>query len=703
MKKTIYLLFIVICGILLIGCGPNECQGEECEEPCIGEECEEPCTGDECTVIEKPEYEEIIVTYFDTTIPDIVDSNITLPTSYTYEDDCIVDIVWSSSNARTLSSKGVYRSNALDEQITLSATITSLDFDEEYSYTKAVSTTGLMTKEEYLEIISVYIPDYVYNDITLVKRDLTFASKNWFGNITYNSSDEDVLTSQGVYCNQNANDTKVIFSYTIELNGIVVTGQKEVTVEGKKELYYAELAKEWLSDYFTKLGRVMESIDLPSTDDNDRVRFTWASSNLDVLSNEGVLVTFASNLNTKLTVTITMGDTVETWETTVYTHNEEEAFAFLINKLHYDVINQGVTKVFDHNATNAGYLPFYVQDVVLSDAIISTSSDDSNKTYAVATANANVNGLRITTGLLPVGRPGRPKTAKVSTDFITVHDTGDSVMSAAQWNNYVVNSDTRQVSWNFTVDDVSIYQHVPLSEVAYHAGDGSNAFKLIDTGIKYAGVNPTITLGNDHYLYINGQKSSIATPKVTSTSSTYYGSYANAITPAGLYTCKGGNGNYYIDNVYASTYSQASGILYVCSSGGNRNSVGIESCINKGVDYNQVMRNTANLVAHLLVYYDLDTTRVLQHRNFSGKLCPQVMIQNDTWKYFMNMVEAEYYILKYMPNIKLEYTSNNPSILSNSGKILKMVTEKTTVSYDVKITFNGKTETFTKETVIMPV
>ena len=91
-------------------------------------------------------------------------------------------------------------------------------------------------------------------------------------------------------------------------------------------------------------------------------------------------------------------------------------------------------------------------------------------------------------------------------------------------------------------------------------------------------------------------------------------------------------------SVYASNYSQNVLKFYVCTKGGNRNSVGIETCINQGVDYNQVLRKTANLVANLLVYFDLDPSRVLTHRSFSGKLCPQVMIENDMLSNFLNVM-----------------------------------------------------------------
>ena len=174
------------------------------------------------------------------------------------------------------------------------------------------------------------------------------------------------------------------------------------------------------------------------------------------------------------------------------------------------------------------------------------------------------------------------------------------------------------------------------------------------------------------------------------------------ISPAGIYTERGANGNYYMAAVHASNYSQNVLKFYVCTNGGNRNSIGIETCINQGVDYNQVMRNTANLVAHLLVYYNLNPTRVLHHQHFSGKLCPQVMIENDMLGNFHNVIENEYIIAKYLEGITFKYESNNPDILSNEGKILKTVTTDTKVSYKVTVSYKGETKTFELSTIIKP-
>lgn len=74
--------------------------------------------------------------------------------------------------------------------------------------------------------------------------------------------------------------------------------------------------------------------------------------------------------------------------------------------------------------------------------------------------------------LLPKAkRPGYKMAAK----YITVHDTGnDSKGANAKMHNSYVHNNAPNPSWHFTVDDKEIYQHLPLDENGWHAGDGTN-------------------------------------------------------------------------------------------------------------------------------------------------------------------------------------------------------------------------------------
>lgn len=70
-------------------------------------------------------------------------------------------------------------------------------------------------------------------------------------------------------------------------------------------------------------------------------------------------------------------------------------------------------------------------------------------------------------------RPGFP----LKPEYITVHETDNTARGAnAEAHARLLEAGNRErvASWHFTVDDHSIYQHIPTNEVAWHAGDGGN-------------------------------------------------------------------------------------------------------------------------------------------------------------------------------------------------------------------------------------
>lgn len=81
-------------------------------------------------------------------------------------------------------------------------------------------------------------------------------------------------------------------------------------------------------------------------------------------------------------------------------------------------------------------------------------------------------------------RPGFGMTPK----YITVHNTAnpDYGADAAMHSRYLQmgQTDESAVSWHFTVDNNEIYQHLPLNEVGYHAGDGGGQGNFASIGIE---------------------------------------------------------------------------------------------------------------------------------------------------------------------------------------------------------------------------
>lgn len=81
--------------------------------------------------------------------------------------------------------------------------------------------------------------------------------------------------------------------------------------------------------------------------------------------------------------------------------------------------------------------------------------------------------VKITKDFIPVGHNNRPGYA-MDPAYITVHNTANTAKgaSAAMHARYEKNPET-PTSWHFTVDDKEIYQHLPLNENGWHAGDGN--------------------------------------------------------------------------------------------------------------------------------------------------------------------------------------------------------------------------------------
>lgn len=60
-------------------------------------------------------------------------------------------------------------------------------------------------------------------------------------------------------------------------------------------------------------------------------------------------------------------------------------------------------------------------------------------------------------------------------EYITIHQTGNTSKGAnAKMHNRYVHNVAPNPSWHFTVDDKEAYQHLPLTENGWHAGDGTN-------------------------------------------------------------------------------------------------------------------------------------------------------------------------------------------------------------------------------------
>ena len=281
-----------------------------------------------------------------------------------------------------------------------------------------------------------------------------------------------------------------------------------------------------------------------------------------------------------------------------------------------------------------------------------------------------------------------------SLEFIVIHDTGASY----SWSDAKANSsyglEVNSSSWHYTVDDKDvIYQLLDDSMAAWHAGDGGTNTKLFSTGIKVTDVNhrPVVIIGTDGYYYLDGIKSTLKPA-----TNIYSGSVPTSNSPLPYLGLPAviKNGYYYIPYIYYNSTYQSYAIK------GGVNSIGIESCVNNGSDLFKTWHVTAKLTANLLVKYNLTPDRVLFHNNFANKMCPNTMINADLVDVFLKMVYVEYYIAKNFSDFTITFTSSNPELIDNNGRLLKDVKYTTYVPYTITVTNGSVTESITLNAIV---
>ena len=292
-------------------------------------------------------------------------------------------------------------------------------------------------------------------------------------------------------------------------------------------------------------------------------------------------------------------------------------------------------------------------------------------------------------------RDGRKK----KKSYITIHETGEENpnSTAEFWNKAVVEQKTEDLfpykcSFHYVVGNDGIYHNIPDAEVAYHAGDGlTTEYDLIDTELpaENVGQNTKVTISSDGFYEINGKKSAIAAPKrklrkdgkiVFSTPQT------SDIVTQGI-RCKVKDGKYFIGKTYYNIIFQK-----IANFGGNLNSIGIESCDNKGSDLILTWQRVAKLTAYLIYKNDLDFDDVKQHNYFSGKECPQTLRMNNLFHYFMELVKAEYQILLFQnQGYEISMTSNDPRVSPN-GRVQMEEGNEEDIIFTIEVKKNGHSE-----------
>lgn len=303
--------------------------------------------------------------------------------------------------------------------------------------------------------------------------------------------------------------------------------------------------------------------------------------------------------------------------------------------------------------------------------------DGTYKYRLIASVNRYLNeSLDIIESLVGEGSGNRPGIMKSSTEYITVHDTGSAFSTAtAKAHDQYVRSGGNGTSWHYTVGNDGIFHQIPNQEVAFHAGDGSRQYHMNDTSVKGAKEKPAVSISTDGFYELNGMKTTVLAPANDENRKLK----TENLTDSGLRVTVGDNGNWFIgDTWYSKVYGKIS------NTGGNRNSIGIESCINRGSDLYLTWQRLAKLVAYLMETEHLGLDCVVQHNFFSGKDCPQTMRHAQMWDHFLELVKTEYTVRTMFSDLNISYIPKSPFIAAN-GRIVDQPKEASWEQYIIHI------------------
>lgn len=355
---------------------------------------------------------------------------------------------------------GVFRPGAIETTVILTATITIGSSKGEKAFSVMVRAA---TPSELVNNISLEINDYLSNPI---ERSLPVESLNqkYQVDVIIQSSNESLVDNSGIY-HRPEYDQPVDISFTYEISGTVYVKEKmNIRVKGPNN-------QTVMADTLSWLGEFMENVDLatveklPDTHPDHYAIIHWYAPS-GILSSDGTIVASSeenASQPVKLVATVQydtlrviatfykaappkhMGETeqfIEQYLKDIIQRNAEKAFV---------LVNGNPPSVFTEYITINGYTRTGLQKPEVPQSTL------DERMY-----------------------PGYLMPNSENILWIVVHETDNwgATADAAAHHNYIKGlsnnpNNKTYVSWHYTVDDKSIYQHLPDHETAFHAGDGS--------------------------------------------------------------------------------------------------------------------------------------------------------------------------------------------------------------------------------------
>ena len=295
-----------------------------------------------------------------------------------------------------------------------------------------------------------------------------------------------------------------------------------------------------------------------------------------------------------------------------------------------------------------------------------------------------------------------------SIEFITVHYTAGFNPTAgakAHGEYFAQPLSSNATSIHYSTGNDGIYKGMDEQYAAAHAGDGGATdadyfFGWTDTNVEVLDTDPEFpvtTITANGTFAINGRDTGVKVPEETKfgrgfvTDSKWLNNQGISVAVK--------DGKYQIGTTYWCYSQVAEG--RICSKGGNGNSIGIETAVNKGSDLWYTWQITAQLVADIMERQGLDITRVKGHHFFSAKDCPQPMLENDMeiWWEFIDMVKAEYAKIQLGEGYTFAFECDS-DLVNDKGRVTGQDLTSQVVTYKVTVTKDGKSQTIELASII---
>lgn len=359
-------------------------------------------------------------------------------------------IDWKSSNEEYLDSLGnVYPTNE-DKKVILTA---SIDFDKK-EYERKFEIIVLKNNDDYPDLDYIYskieneIPDTIKDNLKLI-----YSIEDYL--ISYSSSNKEFLNDEGII-NRDLNENKIVSFYIkIQKDEYFKIYIKNIKIEKISSEEKINEVIDYIKEYINK-NNLNEILQVPVYYEKYNIPILWSTLSGNIVNQDGTINKTFETVKTKLVANIYCDDMEETisFNYTSLKYTDEEKFENI------DLLFESYYSKEYHN-----YLSLlHLQKLKINQTIISINNYNRPGTKKPIPTAENI---------LKAGYNKVPNKQNIL--WIVIHETGNknTGANALSHSKFVNNNPSSNASWHYTVDDKSIYQHLPNDEIGYHAGDGT--------------------------------------------------------------------------------------------------------------------------------------------------------------------------------------------------------------------------------------